>query len=123
MSTDYRVVTGKNQDITGRTITQDVQTPAYASAITVTTKEQYTDVYVGALSGALTLNVATTNAMIGDRLTVLFSTTGAGNKTVTIGTGIAATASTIVVTAAKYGSLTCVFNGTAWVEVARSVTA
>lgn len=122
MSTDYRVVTGKNQDITGRTITQDVQTPAYASAITITTKEQYTDVYVGALSGALTLNAATTNAMIGDRLTVLFSATGA-NRTVTIGTGIAATASTIVVTAAKYGSLTCVFNGTAWVEVARSVTA
>jgi hypothetical protein len=52
---------------------------------------------------------------------VLYAATG-GPFTVTLGTGIAVTAATLVVGAGKYASIKCRFNGTIWQETDRAVT-
>ena len=109
-----RVVTGVNQDTTGRTITQDYQAPAYASALTITTTAQNTTVNVGQLTGAVTVNVATTNPYIGDEIIFLFAADGTGSHIVTFGTGCVSTG-TLTVAESKYGKATAHFNGTEWI--------
>ena len=123
MSSTVRIpAAGTNTDNTGRLITQDYLAPAYAATIALSPTQQETTVVVGALTGALTITAATTVPQVGDRMLLVFSASGA-NRTVTFSTGFAVSASTLVVVSAKYGTLTCVFNGTAWVETTRSLTA
>jgi len=115
MANTPRVITGPNQDITGRTITQDYQNPAYAATITVTTTAQRTTVQVAELTGTLTLDVATTNALIGDELVVLLSADAtSGGHVVTFGTGCTA-AGTLTVAASKFGKASGIFDGNSWI--------
>jgi len=122
MAVQPRIVTGKNQDITGRITTYDYLAPVYAATININTKAQFTDVNVGQLTGALSLAISTVTPLIGDRLAVMLSA-DASARTVTPGGGVALTVATLVVTATKYATLQFVFNGTVWIELSRTVTA
>lgn len=122
MSTTARVQPGTYNDCTGRLITQDYQTPSYAATVALLPTAQFTNVIVGALTGALTITADTTAPLVGDEMCIVFSASGA-NRTVTFSTGFAVSASTLVVVSAKYGTISLIFNGTAWVEVTRSLTA
>ena len=113
---------GTNVDTTGRLITQDYLAPAYAATIALSPSQQITYVFVGALTGALTITSATTVPQIGDTMIIHFTASGA-NRTVTFSTGFAVSATTLVVVSAKFGTITCIFNGTSWVESTRSLTA
>lgn len=118
MANSPRVVTGANQDTTGRTISQDYQAPAYAASITVNPTQQRTTINVGLLTGALTLNLgvgsSTTPPYIGDEIDILFTADSGGTHVVTFGTGCASTG-TLSVLASKYGKASGKFNGTVWV--------
>lgn len=120
-NTQYRVVVAPNQDITGRTITQDCQIVPYAATVALVTLEQTTDVYVETLTGALALSVNANTPLIGDRLTVIYAG-GSSNETVTYGAGFAVSAATQVITASKYGTIIFVFNGIDFVEMSRTET-
>jgi len=114
MANTPRVITGANQDVTGRTITQDYQNPAYASTLTITTTAQNTTVQPGLLTGTMTLDIATTNALIGDQVVVLFAADGTGNHVVTFGTGCQS-GGTLTVAESKFGKATGHFDGTNWI--------
>jgi hypothetical protein len=113
MANTPRVVTGANQDITGRTITQDYQTPAYGATIAVTFAEQTTTLKFAQLTGATTINLDATNPLIGDNCTMLFSADGT-NRVITWGTGCKADATTLTVTASKFAIVYGTFDGTQW---------
>lgn len=108
-----RVVTGPNQDTTGRVITQDYGAPAYAASIALTPTEQFTTYKVGALTGDLTLTAGATLPYIGDEMT-LFFTASAADRTVTFSTGFTGLASLVVASGAS-ATAKFLFNGAAWV--------
>lgn len=126
MATTARFSPGPGQDNTMRVVTRDYQTPVYAAAITVNTTQEKTLVKVGLLTGALTLNLGvgsvTNPPFVGDEVEFLF-VADTTQRTVTIGTGAAGSASTLVVAISKYGSLKFKFNGTVWQETDRTITA
>lgn len=78
-----------------------------------------------ALTGAATITApvgtSTTGPMIGDTLEFLFTPDGT-SRIVTFGTGFAPNG-TLTVTTAKYAYANFIFNGVAWVEKGRTVTA
>lgn len=126
MATTSRFIPGANQDNTLRVVTRDYQTPAYAAAITVNITAEKTLVKVGLLTGAMTVNFgvgsSTLPPYVGDEIELLF-VADTTQRTVTIGTGAAGSASTLVVAISKYGSLKFKFNGTVWQETDRTITA
>lgn len=123
MSTEarYPAFTSVGEDNTGRIITNDYQTPAYAASIALKLGAARTTVKVATLTGALSLTAETTRPMIGDELTVLFLADGTG-RTVTFSTGFAPSA-TLAITASKRASATFTFDGAAWVETGRAIQA
>lgn len=123
MSATTRFTPGANQDNTFRTMTQDYKNPAYASTLALVPNASYTLVLVQQLTGALsiTAGVLNANAFIGDEMDILFAA-DASNRVVTFSTGFAS-AGTLTVVASKFGSIKFIFNGTAWVEVSRALTA
>jgi hypothetical protein len=116
--------TSPNQDNTGRVVTYDYQNPAYAATLNIVTTAADTVVKVGALTGAITVNIgvgsSTTAPFVGDTLTLLFSSTP--GETVTLGTGTSNSAGTLVIAAGKKGSISYMFDGASWVETGRAVT-
>jgi len=132
MATTPRFTPGPGQDNTARTITQDFQNPAYAATLSIVPVQQETLVQVQELTGNVTVNIATTvgasfnsapvGPYVGDEIVLLFAA-DSSNRTVTWGTGIAASASTLVVTASKFGSAKFMFNGAEWQETGRTLTA
>ncbi len=121
-STTPRFAIGANNDNTGRTITQDYQTPAYATVINTVTNSQITYVQPAVLTGPVTVNVDVTTPMIGDTLEYVFHNDGT-SRTVTFGTGVAVSAATLVTVAGKFGSINFRYYGSLWIETARSLTA
>ena len=111
----------KNEDNTGRVITHDIKEPAYSATLSINANASKTYVTVGALTGALTLNAVVTNSQKYDELFVNFTASGA-NRVVTFGTNFASSG-TLTVVSAKYGSAHFVYNGTAWLEFGRALTA
>ena len=113
-----------NQDNTGRALTYQFQNPAYAATLSIVTTAFETVVLVAPLTGALTLNIgvgsSTAPPYVGDSVTFLFSSTP--GETVTLGTGISASAGTLVIAAGKKGSISFTFDGATWVETGRAVT-
>jgi hypothetical protein len=99
----------------------DIQTPAYAASIAITTTKNITKVIPAQLTGALTLTAVVTSAVTGDILIFAFAADGT-NRVVTFSTNIAS-AGTLTVVASKYGSATFIYNGTTWVETSRALTA
>jgi len=125
MATTVRFGSWTNDNNTGSTITQEYQAPAYAATLSIVPTQQMTLLAPGQLTGALTVNVgvgtATTPPNVGDSLEMLFGS-DASSRTVTFGTGLAVTASTLVIPGTKYGTINFTFNGTIWVEICRSIT-
>lgn len=124
--TDNSGVIDQGRDNTHRIRTEKTLTPAYAASIAIDTRDvSNTLVVPGALTGALTLTISvgssTTPPYVGDEVEFLFAASGA-DRIVTFSTGFA-TAGTLTVVSAKYGSAKFKFNGTAWVEVSRALTA
>jgi type II secretory pathway pseudopilin PulG len=59
---------------------------------------------------------------VGDEIQCLFTNASGSSQTVTLGTGSAVTATTLVIANNKTGNITLTFNGAIWCETARSVT-
>jgi hypothetical protein len=59
---------------------------------------------------------------VGDEIQCLFTNASGSSQTVTLGTGAAVTATTLVIANNKTGNITLTFNGAIWCETARSVT-
>ena len=127
MSTSSRfgVATAAGQDKTGRLATYDTQTPAYIATLAVVTTEFDTLVQPALLTGAMTVNVgvgsSTTAPYKGDSLTLVFNSDATG-RTVTLGTGLSVTATTIVIPGSKKASIFFTFDGATWVEGGRAIT-
>ena len=127
MATTPRFTGAKNVDNTGNVIARGYQSPAYGATIALTTKpfESFTLVNVAQLTGALTMTVgvgsATLPPFVGDEIQVLFNA-DATNRVVTFSTGFL-TSGTLTVTASKTATVKFIFNGTAWQEMGRVVTA
>lgn len=127
MSTSVRLSGASNQDNTGANILHDFQEKAYAAsvAITVGVNRANTVVRVAQATGALSLTVgvgtSTTGPMVGDMLRILASSDGTG-RVITFSTGFAS-AGTLTMVASKKASAAFMFDGTAWVEVGRSIGA
>lgn len=126
MSTTPRVTPGANQDITGRVDTNDYKNPAYAATISLVCRQKRTVFQPGQLTGALTLNVsvgsASTAPFVGDELRCMFAG-DASARTVTFGTGLTVSATTLALSAGKKGFIEFVFDGTAWIETSRVIHA
>lgn len=130
MSTNSRFPVGPNQDNTARVLTYEVQKPVYAASIVTTVKQANTVVLVGQLTGALslTVNVGTAGPVAdgvapfaGDTLQYIFSS-DASIRVITFSTGFAG-AGTLSTVASKKAAIDFIFDGTAWVEVGRSIGA
>ena len=113
-----RFGTSASKDNTGRKLTCAYLTPTYASTLTVTPNASVTYVKPSSLTGAMTLNCATTNAQVCDEVTFIFY--GTGSRTITFNTGIVASSSTLVCDSLQSCTWKGVFNGTAWVETSRA---
>lgn len=111
-NTTPRVITGANQDTTGRTITQDYQTPAYAASVALAPKSQLTTVKMGALTGVMTVTADVTIPFIGDEMNILF-TGDSVDRVVTFTTGFTGL-STITVSGNGYALVKVVYNGVKW---------
>ena len=117
----------KNADNTGSAISKGFQSVAYGATIALTVKpfDCYTLVQVAQLTGALTMTAgvgsATLPPFVGDEMQILFSA-DATNRVVTFSTGFQ-TSGTVTVTASKTATVKFIFNGTAWQEMGRVVTA
>lgn len=124
--TDNVGVFDQGRDNTHRIRTEKTLTPAYAASIAIDTRDvSNTLVVPAALTGALSLTInvgsSTTPPFVGDVVDFLFAASGA-DRVVTFSTGFA-TSGTLTVVSAKYGSARFRFNGVAWVEVSRALTA
>lgn len=130
MSTNARFSSGSGPIAQGTDNTDRVRdnayvAPAYAAVLALSPAKSYTIFAPADLSGALTVNVgvgsATTAPYVGDAIQMLFkSTPGA---TVTVGTGALPVSATIIIPAGKTANVAFIFNGAAWVETGRAVTA
>jgi hypothetical protein len=125
--TTARFTGAKNADNTGQALSLGFQSVAYGATIALTTKpfEAYTLVQVAQLTGALTMTAgvgsSTTPPFVGDEIQILFSA-DATNRVVTFSTGFL-TSGTMTVSASKTATIRFIFNGTAWQEMGRTVTA
>lgn len=115
-----RFGTVPGDDNTCRVLQNSYAEPAYAATIALTPNAAYTYYNFAALTGAATVNLTTTNCKVNDEIVMLFKNDGT-TRTVTLGTGMSVSASTIAVTAAKFSSITFIYNGTTFVEIGRSV--
>jgi len=116
------------KDNTERLVKNDYQTPVYAATLTITPAVNCNKTLVipATLTGAVTLNIgvgtSTTDPFIGDTMTFIL-TSDTTSRTVTFGTGITATSTSIAPAISKSATITFVFNGSAWMEVSRAVQA
>lgn len=130
MSTLSRFSGLKNDDNTFRVLSGDYQTPAYAATIALVIKPyaHRTIVNPAVLTGVVTFStVLGTQAaddngpFVGDTIQFLLTPDGT-TRVVTFGTGFLPNG-TLSVTTAKYATISFIFNGTAWIETGRTVTA
>lgn len=125
MSTTLRyvpIVGNPNQDNTARNVTNDYQAPAYAATLNLKLQAARSFIQVAQLTGAMTVNAETTRPQIGDEMTLIFAADGTA-RTVTLGTGFAGSATTVVVAISKKATATFVFDGVAWIETGRAIGA
>ncbi|MFX1704594.1 hypothetical protein PV783_11605 [Chitinophaga sp. CC14] len=121
MPNNPRFTPGPNQDNTFRTVTQDYKAPAYAASIKITASQQDTLVVPATLTGAVTFTADTTLPFIGDKMRILLKA-DATSRVATFGTGFSS-AGTLTLAISKEGYIEFIFNGTAWVEMGRALTA
>lgn len=99
----------------------DIQSPAYAATISLTTTRQATRLIVAQLTGALTINAVITSALVGDVMDIAFSTDGT-QRIVTFGTNIKSSG-TLTIPASKWASVRALFDGTFWLLNGREIAA
>lgn len=125
--TTPRFTGAANQDNTDRKGLNDFQAPAFAAtiALVINPSAKRTLIQPATLTGVVTFSVnvgdAVTPPYVGDKVDFQLVSDGT-TRVVTFGTGFAPNG-TLSVTTAKYGSISFVFNGTAWIETCRTVTA
>jgi hypothetical protein len=125
--TTARFTGAKNADNTGQALSKGFQSVAYGATVALTTKpfDAFTLVQIAQLTGAMTMTAgvgsSTTPPFVGDEMQILFSA-DATNRIVTFSTGFL-TSGTITVTASKTATVKFIFNGSAWQEMSRVVTA
>lgn len=111
----------KSEDNTGRVITYDLQTPAYATPLEITSKNYDTLIIPLLLTGVITLNATVTGGSSkGDVITFIFTSDATG-RTVTFGTNFVVTAATLALTASKQGTIVFKSDGIKWIEISRTV--
>jgi hypothetical protein len=118
----YTLVTARNEDNTGRVVTNEYQAPVYAASIALKLSAAKTFVKFATLTGALSVTAETTRPLIGDELLLLFTADGT-QRTVTLSTGLSGSATTIVIPISKQASVTFCFDGVSWVETGRAIAA
>lgn len=116
----YRFIRGANQDNTARTQTQDMRTLTYAATIALKPVAQQ-NLFMVALTGALTVTADIVNPKWGDVIEMQFAADGT-NRVVTFTTGFA-TAGTLTVVANKFGNMIFTFTDNGWIETGRTLTA
>jgi hypothetical protein len=130
MSTSARFNSGlgainEGTDNTDRIRSNQFLAPAYATTIAIVPFAAYTLVQPATLTGVATVTIgvgsATTAPYVGDVITFLLVPDGT-TRVVTFGTGTLPNG-TLSVTTAKTASISFMFNGTAWQETGRTVTA
>jgi len=97
-----------------------VSAPAYTATLALTPAAG-DNRYNIALTGAMTINVTTTNMVAGDQATFTFGADGT-NRVVTFGTGMKSSG-TLTITASKWGGITFQYDGTQLVACGREITA
>lgn len=112
-------------DNTERKFTRKRLTPAYAATIALKTDVDRLLVQPATLTGAVTFTInvgdSTHEPFIGQEVEFLLQSDGT-TRTATFGSGFAPNG-TLAATTAKYAYIKFIFNGTAWQEVCRTVTA
>ena len=111
----------KSSEATGAGLQFLRSAPAYAATLALTTEGYHHTYAVAELTGAMTINLTVTGSNIGDEICFLFSEDDTG-RTVTFGTGLEASA-TLVVASGKFASASFRFNGTAFIETGRAISA
>lgn len=112
-----------NQASTGAHLQYARSAPAYAATLALTTKGYHHTYVVGELTGAMTINLTVSQSEVGDRIEFLFDEdNNTGGRVVTFGTGMESSG-TLTVAQDKLASAIFVFNGTAFVELSRTITA
>lgn len=128
MSTAARFTGAPDTENTYRAFQQDSQLGlAYAAttALKIKANAAKTLISFAALTGAMTVTANVGDAgdppYVGDEIDILFAPC-VSTEVVTFGTGFQPTG-TLSLTAAKYGTATFKFNGTAWQQTGSAVTA
>ena len=116
----------EQSDNTSRILTNIFLTPAYAATIAIGTPgAAKIIVQPGTLTGAVTftagVGTSSTPPYVGDEMYFML-VSGGTTETATFGTGFQVNG-TFAVTTGKYGTIGFIFNGSYWVETARTVTA
>lgn len=111
----------ENDDNTGRLLKLAEVDVAYAATIALTPNASKTYYNVAELTGNATINGTVSSSEVGDEVVFMFDADGT-NRTVTFGTGLAASA-TLVVAADKVATASFVFNGTTFIETGRAIEA
>lgn len=109
-----------------RLINVDKQTLTYAATLAPLTKKALTIISV-ALTGVCTINMSagandTNPPYVDDEVEFQFTADAGGARVVTFGTNCQS-AGTASVAASKFGTVRFRFNGTAWIEKSRALTA
>jgi len=95
--------------------------PAYAATLALTPAAGDSRYTVGQLTGAMTINITTTNLSAGNIVSFVFSADGT-NRVVTFGTGMKSSG-TMTVVASKFGGISFQYDGTQLVALGREITA
>ncbi len=104
---------------------REIQTPAYASAVKITTVDpgaEKVKILFAQITGAMTLTADVTQPFDGDEMVIKLPMDSTG-RTVTFSTGFTTTASTIVGTANSICIVTFMFDAQSqtWVEKSRAI--
>jgi hypothetical protein len=118
MALTYYLTPGANQDVTGRVLTNDMQTPAWASTINIVTTQHETDVQPLTTNGDTTLTATVGTQNVGDILRVCIVSdlvSPATTFTITFSTGFKMPTNTFSLTTTKTVFASFYYNGADWV--------
>lgn len=124
MSTQHRYQVNFRAN-TGRILTYEAQSPAYAATISIVTSAAETIVKPGTLTGAANVTISagssTTPPFVGDKVTFMFAADGT-DRIVTFTTNMKSSG-TLTVAANKFGTAVFIFDGANWLQLSAVATA